>query len=715
MTTAFLRSIRRVALATFIAVFMVWMGAESAGAHARLTNSSPLSGSALATMPSVISLEFSEPVVPGSVNLVLERDDGSSIALSAPVVDAGGHHAQATAYQSAAAQGAYQVRWSVRSAADGHDSAGLIAFTVGTGRVPISAGTTGSQRDPWWQIAALTVWLLALATIAAGIIASLLSWKRIESMVTLGAGVILVFAALVVLRAWDGLDLSSRSPRLQYISAVFGFVASLLLVPRRWATILASIAWLSAVVALSASGHAAGVDRSTLATGLLSIHSLLALAWLGALGALVATVLPDNAAYRIGWYSRIAIWGVLALGVAGLIFAPFEITGNRTVTGSTYGRTLLIKSAIVILVLAIAATNRWVVRPIIEAGDTGAVRSARLTMGVELAVLAAVVCLAAVLSSTAPPPDRVVTQVASPIRTVEQSVNSADLRIDLTGTITGTVDDSFRINVSERDGSSLGEIQRVIVATSYRDPATGQAQPGERFDADPVPGQPGSYQFSALHLSRQAEWTVDVTVRPAGKLDDTATFPVDTSDWQAEQPRVNTVRWTWPIVPPAAWALLALAIAIPLIGIVVIRRHGQVAPLSGTILLIALAMISSGFAIQSWQRTAPRTSGHDLAAPSETDPVAAQTTYQTLCLACHGPNGAGIDQSNPEHQHGSGTGLVDPKSRVLSDGDLYTLITNGVGDTDMPAFDLALSDAERWDLVAFLRNLQARPPVTPTP
>ena len=69
--------------------------------------------------------------MPGSVNLVLERDDGSSIALSAPVVDAGGHHAQATAYQSAAAQGAYQVRWSVRSAADGHDSAGLIAFTVG--------------------------------------------------------------------------------------------------------------------------------------------------------------------------------------------------------------------------------------------------------------------------------------------------------------------------------------------------------------------------------------------------------------------------------------------------------------------------------------------------------------------------------------------------------------------------------------------------------
>jgi mono/diheme cytochrome c family protein len=442
---------------------------------------------------------------------------------------------------------------------------------------------------------------------------------------------------------------------------------------------------------------------------------VLALTWLGALGALIMTIRPETASSRLSAYSRVAIWGVAILGVAGLVFAPFELTGNQVVTGSLYGRTLLIKTAIVVLVLAIAATNRWIVRPIIDAGDTDAVRSARVTMGVELAMLAGVVCLASVLSSTAPPADRVVTQVASPIRTIDQSGSAGDLSIDLTSTIAGTVDDVIQISVSAIIGSTIGEIQRVIVATSYRDPATGQIQSGERFDADPVAGLPGSYQFSALRLSRQAEWSLDVTVRRAGKLDDTTAFPVDTRGWQAEQPRTPTRMWTWPIFPPAAWALLALAIVIPVVGVVVIRRHGQVAPLSGAILLIALAMIASGFAIQSWQRTAPRTSGHDLAAPSESDPVAAQTTYQTLCLACHGQNGAGIDQTDPQHQHGSGTDLVDPKSRVLSDGDIYTLISSGVGDTDMPAYDVALSDAERWNLVAFLRNLQANPTVTPTP
>jgi len=152
MTTAFLRSIRRVALATFIAAFMIWTDAESAGAHARLTNSSPLSGSALATMPAEISLEFSEPVVPGSVNLVLEREDGTSVALSAPVVDASGYHVQTTLDPSAPAQGAYQVRWSVRSAADGHDSAGLIAFTVGTGGTKTDA-SNANVNTAWRRIA----------------------------------------------------------------------------------------------------------------------------------------------------------------------------------------------------------------------------------------------------------------------------------------------------------------------------------------------------------------------------------------------------------------------------------------------------------------------------------------------------------------------------------------------------------------------------------
>src|SRR5689334_23189367 len=174
MTTLHFPTTRHTAAAALIVLCLFLAGVQTAGAHAQLSASTPLSGSALSAMPDQVGLEFTEPVVPASVSLRLERDDGTVIPLAQPVIDADGHRVRAAIDQSQAEQGTFQMTWSVQSAADGHDSAGLIAFTVGTGRAPPAVESAGSDRDPWWQIAARTIWLLAMATIAAGIITSLL-------------------------------------------------------------------------------------------------------------------------------------------------------------------------------------------------------------------------------------------------------------------------------------------------------------------------------------------------------------------------------------------------------------------------------------------------------------------------------------------------------------------------------------------------------------
>jgi copper transport protein len=696
--------------ALFILVGACAMRPGGAMAHARLTDSSPVSGSALADMPGEIVLTFSEPVVPSSVNLALTRADGARIPLSGMQPAGDDHRVSIGIDQAAPGQGTFQLAWSVRSASDGHDSAGIIAFTVGTGRAPVGVSSTGAERDPWWQIGLRAVWLLALALVAAGWIGSVALRERLNRAILVGAGVGSIVAPLLVFRPWSEVDLAASSSRLQLAAGLAGFLASALSLVRIRATgVLSAIAWFGAIVCLAASGHAAGLARSTLAIAILSLHTALALAWLGALAAIIASTRPGAFGKTLVTYSRIAIGGVAVLGVAGVLFVPFQISQNGDIAGSRYGRTLLIKLGIVVLALAIAATNRWILRPKLAAAEPGATHQARIVMGAELAVLAVVVCLAAVLSATAPPGTKAITQVASPVRTVEQGATVDDLQVDLSASITGTVDDQFRIAVGPDSAFATNPIQRVIVTTSYRDPASGQIQPGERFDADQI-ATTGKYQFSALRLSCQAPWTVEVTVRRAGLLDSVVPFAIDTTEWQAEQPRITSRHWTWPIVPAAAWALVAFAALVPIVGITVIRRHGHVEPLSGAILMIALAMITTGFAIQAWQRTAPRTSGHDLVMPPDTDPVAAQTTYQTLCLACHGPHAAGIDTIDPLHQHGTGTNLTDPRSTLLSDGDLYSLISDGVGDTDMPAYDLALTDEERWNLVAFLRDMQAKSP-----
>ena len=69
-------------------------------------------------------------------------------------------------------------------------------------------------------------------------------------------------------------------------------------------------------------------------------------------------------------------------------------------------------------------------------------------------------------------------------------------------------------------------------------------------------------------------------------------------------------------------------------------------------------------------------------------------------VAVNEPNGR-------EVLHAGKTNLLDLRSRVLSDGDLFAIISGGAGDSDMPAYDRALDAEQRWDLVAYMRELQS--------
>jgi copper transport protein len=718
MTTRGLRNIWRYALVPLAFVCLFVANTGSATAHAHLVESTPLSGSALAEMPGEFVLQFSEPVAPTSITLALEDESGNQLGLGSIQIDDDDHRLRVAIDNSFPDDGTLQLKWSVKSASDGHDSAGLVAFTVGTGRAPLNVIAANGEHDAWWQIFVRMVWLLALVAIAARLVSNFGVGSRPGAALAILAGCASLLAAILIARPWSDVGWETSSVRLQLLAGGVSLLAALVSTRRSNGTIGIAIAlWIAAVTFLSASGHAAGVERSGFATTALAIHSALALLWLGTLTALVANPPTEAFPCFVSRYSRIVVWGVVALAVAGVIFAPFQIADQRSISESTYGRTLLVKLAIVLLAVAIAATNRFVVRPLVTSGaSTGIIRQARLAMGAELVALSVVVCLTAVLSATAPPGKQTIVQVASPVRHVDQSASVNDLTIGLSASITATVDDQFRITVSPATGP--GVIQRVIVSTTYQDPQSGGIVPGERFDAEPDLASRGTFRFSALHLSQLAPWMLEVTVRRSGLLDTATTFAVDASAWQAEQPRISEREWQWPVIPIGAWGLLGFAILVPAIGMTIIRRNGQVAPLSGAILIIAMTMITAGFAIQAWQRSAIRTSGHELVAPANPDLLSAQVNYDALCLACHGPGAAGIDDVDPQHQHGSGTNLVDSRSRALSDGDVYTMLTSGVAGTDMPAYDVALTDKERWDLVAFLRQMQSNPPkpaITPSP
>jgi copper transport protein len=692
--------------AILFAVFGAW---QSASAHARLKSADPLSGSALATFPASLTLEFSEPIVPASIVLNVEDESGAPAPIGEPRLAHGDRIVAAEVLQPPGRTGLFQVRWSVRSATDGHDSSGLIAFTVGTGRAPVELNLESTERDSWWLIGVRTLWLLGLSLIAARIVSRAGIGSALPLWAIALAGCASVACALASIRPWDDPDWQGDAVRLTFAAGIAGAIAAVLVLPDRVLAAPGSIAcWLGSIALSTAAGHASGTARPAMATALATVHSALALLWIAALVALLVELTRRSDGAAIASFSRWATLGLPLLTLAGVATATLQFPGTQTLTASGYGRTLLVKAAVALLVLAIAITNRWFVLPTLARtqSDGGIDRQALGVFAGEASLLAIVVALAATLSSTSPPGDQAIVHVASPVRTISDSGLAGDLRVEIGATITGTIDDAVKISISG-PGGRIDQIQRVIVSTRYVDPGTGETRAGERFDASALADAPGVFVFDARRLSRLALWTIAVTARRSGVADQSVTFDIDTTTWTAQPPRIVERSWNLPIVPPGGWALLILAIAVPAAGLALIRRHGQLSPVSGAILIAALAMIGAGFTIQAWQRTAIQTDGHELDSSGPADVIAARGTWDSLCLACHGASG--LDQTSPGHTHGSGTDLKDPRTSTLSDGDMYWLISNGVANSDMPAYDVALTDQQRWDLVAWIREQQRSP------
>lgn len=95
-----------------------------------------------------------------------------------------------------------------------------------------------------------------------------------------------------------------------------------------------------------------------------------------------------------------------------------------------------------------------------------------------------------------------------------------------------------------------------------------------------------------------------------------------------------------------------------------------------------------------------------LANPQPPDPASlarGKALYETYCQVCHGPAGAGDGPViakfvRPPNLKGA--------SRGFTDGYIFALITNGRG--NMPSY-ASVSPEERWDVINYLRSLQATP------
>jgi putative copper export protein len=161
-----------------------------------------------------------------------------------------------------------------------------------------------------------------------------------------------------------------------------------------------SLGLLETIVVAGHEGRATGVD----ATARL-VHTIGLSVWLGGLLMLFVVVLPRRRSEELNAvlprFSMLATGAVIVLVLAGILLSIDLVGAAGALPGTTYGRILLTKLAAVAVLLGAATRSRAEVRHRLR----GAASAAPIAtwVGIELALVAVVFVLTALLVSHAPP------------------------------------------------------------------------------------------------------------------------------------------------------------------------------------------------------------------------------------------------------------------------------------------------------------------------
>lgn len=430
----------RAVLSAACAVLVLLIVPSFAGAHAALQTATPRSGAVLRVAPRMLTLVYDEDVVPRYARVAVLTPTGQDLA--APPRVSG--RVVAVALRPGR-RASYTVRWKMVASDDGHVTEGAYSFGVGVNPLPpapapgagvpiapqllawleflgvvlaggtltfralvlVPAARTSGEAGP--PDAPVAIWVgIAGAVLAlhAGLFAFLVGAYPIVG----GGG--LNFAHALILPIRTGTHLGQA-----WTVMTFAWLGVLALIVGAWVTpgkrepLLAGAGVLSLGIAFGISWASHPDSRGALALVADYAHLLAGALWVGALVALavlagVARPLSRSAREALVRacflrFSRLAVPTVIVLALAGLYLALRELPAASALVTSSYGITLLAKSAVAIAALAIGGYHHRSIVPRIAAGAP--VASIRRTLTVEVCLLLVVLALAAILSQTAPP------------------------------------------------------------------------------------------------------------------------------------------------------------------------------------------------------------------------------------------------------------------------------------------------------------------------
>jgi copper transport protein len=365
--------------------------AGTASAHAALESTDPADGSVLKSAPRSVTLTFSESVALLDDSFRVYDPDNRRVRTSAA------HHAKdagdtaSVTLPTELGTGTFTVAWRVVSA-DSHPVSGAFTFSIGKPSATTTPINTAPTEDPLtgslydiaryfaYIAAALLIGTATFVTLCRPPDPSILNkpirmgwWTLLAATVALlilrapyeaGTGLATAFDPSALPRTLTNRPGLALAARLVLLAATAVFLLRLRGRERPGRVALGTGAALAVGLALtwaSAEHASAGIQVPVAMTSAV-LHLLAMAVWLGGLTALLTVLYRSSSldAAPVARFSRLAFVSVTVLVVTGVYQSWRGLGSWNALTGTSYGRILLVKLGAVVLLLAAAGwSRRW--------------------------------------------------------------------------------------------------------------------------------------------------------------------------------------------------------------------------------------------------------------------------------------------------------------------------------------------------------------------
>ena len=385
---------RRLAYALGLAALLLVSRASAppALAHASLVGAQPGDGNLLPESPATLKLDFNEPVLPLIVRLV-----GPNGAVVTPKVKA--ENNTLTITPPALGRGTHVLSYRVTSA-DGHPIGGALTFSVGAESATPEAGAV--ETDPAvgaaiWSARILIYLGLFVGVGGAAFIALLARARPLPGRAErwIAAAMIAGLLATAISVGLQGLDALAQplgqlvEPDIWQSGAATSYgwsaaaaalaqllgLAALALRSRVGARLCATAALACVGLVVSTSGHAATVEPQIWSRAAVFLHAVSIAFWVGSLVPLMVIVRDRSRGNgELTAFSRSIPVPLAVLIATGTYLAYIELDRPDALWTTSYGEVLSGKLALVLVLLAFAAANRYFLVPRLYARASAAPR-----------------------------------------------------------------------------------------------------------------------------------------------------------------------------------------------------------------------------------------------------------------------------------------------------------------------------------------------------